>query len=87
MLRKALIVISLTLMTGMLFLYDSAHTHSRRTGANVGIGYWAYTTDWVRIHKVAAVYCLRLWTTKLVLAVCSTKRRCEYLSTVSDSHI
>lgn len=36
MLRKALIVISLTLMTDMLFLYDSAYTHSGRTGANGG---------------------------------------------------
>ena len=35
MLRKALIVISLTLMTGMLFLYDSAYTHSGHPDANV----------------------------------------------------
>ena len=34
MFRKALIILSLILTTGMLFLYDSAHTHSRRTDAN-----------------------------------------------------
>ena len=36
MFRKFLIILSLILTTGMLFLYDSAHTHSGRTDANGG---------------------------------------------------
>lgn len=36
MFRKSLIILSLILTTGMLFLYDSAYTHSGRTDANGG---------------------------------------------------
>ena len=36
MFRKFLILLSLLLTTGMLFPYDSAHTHSGRTDANGG---------------------------------------------------